>query len=1017
MIRKQTTLDLNGPVLSFSKQPVSISTCNAGVAVTFVGVATATFPTQSPSNPATGSGYIEYQWYLDGYGALTDTVVKGSRIVGSATTNLTIYSPKSPTINASIVHLRADYIPSAYVQPSTSEVIAGTARSTGNAVIDPISSNTATLTVYPKISIVSNPTDKNVPLDTNTTFSVQVNATDTTVGTITYNWQINGTDITSSSTNATYITPSNGKYITIEDNTTQIKTLVNFSDIAEYSDFESGKEYSIIPNENVEVKVYAVGGGGGEETYRGSQGGSGGSSSGTITLLKDQTYKLIVGGGAVNSTGGYGGGGNGSTGGAGGVSGGGGGYTGLFLGSLSHSNAILIAGGGGGAANGPAQGGNGGGTTGGNASNVSGNGGSGGTQSAGGSGGSNGSQLQGGSGSAAGGGGGYYGGGGGTFSSGCCSDGAGGGGSGYINSSLITNGSFDTTSSSAGGGHPGANGSFKIVLNTSTGTANVTASGFNTPSLTISSKSVGIFPVRCKVSHSLACNSPLYSRTANFNSVVPRDILNFEYIETLGTTNADLSSVNLGNLGCITLTAENTGGKIISFYPPEKDVQVVFDMYAIKGLDSGSYKGGQGGNSALGYTLKRNVEYVIAPLPFSGSNGGIYLYEKANLLAAIGSGGNAGGSGNGGNGGGVDIKGENGSGRDAGTGGAAVEKGTLQPNGYYPGYWTGEVVASDFINANINGGGRVLSCTRGDYWRAQGFTSCQDIGKKKFFRADGFEVTNTSNEIDRGFKSGYSIRQTSGRSSSNGGNGGFGAIGGNGGTNDSGGGGGSGYYNGAMEVISTSSGGNTTNESKVIICLKDNFAFSGNIISVYPGAGTVGSKSGFTNGDATGRQNGFRYDAPIATRNYIAELQVTNDNWINSHGFVGVCDELHWNVLNWTSASSGARMMYYLGQNFSYGEQTGPFASNSTGTIMYDQSGYTMGTYANGDIVGIAVNQQQGRVSIYKNGTFICSMYNPKAANTKLFVAVSDWFFSRSLACRMLETRSRYYNSYIIPRV
>lgn len=1016
MIRKQTTLDLNGPVLSFSTQPGSLSSCNAGVAVTFVGVATATFPTQSPTNTATGSGYIEYQWYLEGHGALTDTVIKGSRIAGSATTHLTIYSPKSPTINAANVYLRADYIPSAYVQPSTSEVTAGTARSTGNAVIDPINSNTASLTVYPKISVTSNPTDKNSPLDTNTTFSVSVNTTDTTVGTLTYNWQINGVDITSSRTSATYITQAVNKYLLIGDTTTQVKTLVDFSQIGEYSNFESGKEYTIVSNVDVEVDLYAVGGGGGEETYRGAQGGSGGSASGTITLIRDQPYKLIVGGGAVNAVGGYGGGGNGSTGGAGGVSGGGGGYTGLFLDSVSHSNAILIAGGGGGAANGPAQGGNGGGTTGADSSNVSGNGGSGGTQSAGGTGGNPGSELQGGSGSAAGGGGGYYGGGGGVFSSGCCSDGAGGGGSGYINSSLVTNGSFAYTDKSEAGGHPGANGSFKLVLKTETGTATVNASGFNTPNLTLSTNAVGIFPVRCKISHTSACNSPIYSKTANFSSIIPRDILNFEYIDTVGTSDAILNTVNLEESGCIILNAENTGGRIISFYPPEKNVEVVFDMYGAKGLDSGSYKGGQGGTSALAYTLKRNVEYVIAPLPFSGSNGGIYLYEKSNLLASVGSGGNAGTSGAGGNGGGVDVKGDNGFGRSAGNGGAAVEKGTLSSSGYYPGYWTGGVVAPDFVNPNVNGGGRVLSCTRGDYWRDQGFTSCEDIGKQRFFRADGFEVKNTSNEITRGFKSGYSIRQTSGRASSNGGNGGFGVVGGDGGINGSGGGGGSGYQNGQMEVIYTGSGGNN-DVASITLCLRKDFYFVGNIISVYPGAGTVGSRSGFTNGDATGRQNGFRYDAPPATQNYIAELQVTNDNWINSHGFVGVCDETHWQFLNWTSASNGARMMYYLGQNFSYGEETGPYARGGTGSLMYDQSGYTQGVYKNGDIVGIAVNQRQGRVSIYKNGIFVCSIRNDKAVNTRLYVAVSDWFFSRSLACRMLEARSQYYNSYIIPSV
>jgi len=887
MINKQTTLDINGPVLSFSQQPVSISTCNASVATTFVGVATATFPTQSPINPSTGSGYISYQWYLEGYGALSDTVVLGSRIVGSATTTLTIYSPKSPTISGSRVYLQADYIPSAYVQPSTSELTVGTARSTGNAVVDPLHSNKVFLTVYPTLSFLSQPVDKNAPLDTETEFSVSVDSTDANIGETTYNWQINGVDINSENFSATYYTPASEKYLTIQDSITESRKVVRFSDISSYSDFITGREYTIIPNEDVEVKIFAVGGGGGEETYRGSQGGFGGSSSGTITLKKEKIYKLIVGGGSANSTGGYGGGGNGSPGGAGGVSGGGGGYTGLFIDSVSHSNAILIAGGGGGAANGPARGGNGGGTNGEDSSNVSGNGGSGGTQTAGGLGESSGSELQGGSGSAAGGGGGYYGGGGGTFSSGCCSDGAGGGGSGYIDFTLVSNGSFSSTLENAGGGNPGKDGSFKILLNTNTGTSSVIASGYTTPTLKVSTKSIGIFPIRCKISHSLSCDTPIYSKTVNFNSIIPRDILNFEYIETLGSSEADLYSVDLGLSGCVTLTGNNTSGKIVSFYAPEKDIAVTMDMYGAKGLDKFGYIGGEGGTSLISYTLKRNTEYVLAPLPFSGANGGLYLYEKSQLVATVGSGGDAGSFGNGGNGGGVNISGSNGSGRGSGNGGQSIPRGTLQSSGYFPGYWTGQVIDPDTINRTINGGGKTISCPRGDYWRTEGYSSCEEIGNQKFVRSDGFIVQNTNGEIDRGFKSGYSIRQTSGRGQNNGGNGGFGVLGGDGGLDGAGGGGGAGYENGSSQILRSNSGGNKS-DSKVVICVN-------NIAGFISWEGTNGRNITFTDNrlkfTAPGNGNGNQtYSSVIPTGNVYFDVFIDGGYSTGQIGFLGVCN-------------------------------------------------------------------------------------------------------------------------------
>ena len=55
--------------------------------------------------------------------------------------------------------------------------------------------------------------------------------------------------------------------------------------------------------------------------------------------------------------------------------GGGGGYTGLFVGSISQANAVIIAGGGGGGSNDPANGGNGGGDRGAAGANAPGRGG------------------------------------------------------------------------------------------------------------------------------------------------------------------------------------------------------------------------------------------------------------------------------------------------------------------------------------------------------------------------------------------------------------------------------------------------------------------------------------------------------------------------------------------------------------------------------------------------------------------------------------------------------------------
>ena len=70
MIGKQTTLDLNGPILSFVQQPVSVTTSNNSVS--FVGIATAFFPEQSPANSPSNTGYISYQWYEVGVDLLSN---------------------------------------------------------------------------------------------------------------------------------------------------------------------------------------------------------------------------------------------------------------------------------------------------------------------------------------------------------------------------------------------------------------------------------------------------------------------------------------------------------------------------------------------------------------------------------------------------------------------------------------------------------------------------------------------------------------------------------------------------------------------------------------------------------------------------------------------------------------------------------------------------------------------------------------------------------------------------------
>lgn len=193
---KQTTLDLNGPILSFTQQPQDTSVCDGGTG-TFVVIVAATFPTQTPANPATSTGSFSYQWYGNET-ALSNGTFKGATLSGTTTDTLTISNVTSPTTNKVQFYVGVDYIPSAY--QSSSPITAGTGRSTGNALNEILYSNGATLTVFPSLSVITQPTDQTVSNNIRATFTTLGSLTDTTQGSISYRWQLDGNDLSDDAT-------------------------------------------------------------------------------------------------------------------------------------------------------------------------------------------------------------------------------------------------------------------------------------------------------------------------------------------------------------------------------------------------------------------------------------------------------------------------------------------------------------------------------------------------------------------------------------------------------------------------------------------------------------------------------------------------------------------------------------------------------------------------------------------------------------------------------------------------
>ena len=141
-----TTLELDGPILSYTQQPTGITT--DGSSVTLVGIATAL---------PVGTGSISYQWYESGYGAVSTS----STITGTATTALTL-NELNFNDSGREFYLESSYEASAY---GAAPITAGTARSTGNAINAPLNSDTVEIQVGPTIVILQQPTSSTIALN------------------------------------------------------------------------------------------------------------------------------------------------------------------------------------------------------------------------------------------------------------------------------------------------------------------------------------------------------------------------------------------------------------------------------------------------------------------------------------------------------------------------------------------------------------------------------------------------------------------------------------------------------------------------------------------------------------------------------------------------------------------------------------------------------------------------------------------------------------------------------------
>jgi hypothetical protein len=866
----QTDLELNGPFISISENPVGVGSTVTG-SVTLSGIATVSWATTVPSS----IGPITYQWYEVGSSALSDSAT----ISGSGTSTVTISNLRSPEDNNRKFFVEAQYTPTNEYQ--TSE------KGTGN-VLNPnpvATSGVGTITVDPLIVITSQPTISEVNPNETTTFTIGAELTDPSYGDVEYQWSLNGNPV------------SDG---TITDTLGQEALVLGVQDFtftggtSFFNPFPEPQTIELIDAREVFITISGGNGGVANDGFGGSVFPGGRARGGRFEYLPGQTGingflrfepgsggnsggNFLVSGGGGAGIGTYAGGGKGTR------FGGGGGGAASAVFDVNLDRYIIVAGGGGGGAgttfrtstvfadgfdfdtgraalsnstSSPKDG------TDGisefslvfRVGTISGGGGGGGMQPA------DNVVIDGNTTIAGVGGVGDYG---------------AGGASGYDDrvvsapldsfvvenvrfTSIATRNTFITPPSGfANINYIGRTRASTIV------TRNTVISGSRTNTLTLSANVVGVQTVSCTVTSSVATNTPVVSNSATFVVTEGRtedqtNVIVVEGIPTFGSLKKSVIDASPGedylfdsiSTQGFTNEADNRSVKLYNIYSPDKDIDVEMELHGGSGAGSNP---GIGGYSKIRFTLERNVEYVISGL-FNGQRTGNintpFLYKKGTLIACVGGGGDTGVleffsftevPEKGGDGGGIGISGES---TNTAHGGEAIPAGTLPSDGIFgsrdiPTDSAGKrIFLSRFPDTQANKplGGRTLPCPRGEYWREQGFAPCADLGNVQYRTANGTIVEGTTDDIVRGYKDGYDIQQTGGgpevissdgttfflrigSSRADGGAGGNGATGGDAGTGGGSGAGGSGYTDGSVTVVETQLGGSQYARATVILRL------------------------------------------------------------------------------------------------------------------------------------------------------------------------------------------------------
>jgi len=190
----QTRLDLNGPTIAITENPVDVVTQAVGVSsfvgvagtvgiATFIGVSTATLGTPNAPGVSPTQGEFVYQWHTGDGVKVTD----GINISGSGTTTLTISNIKSPDDDGKTFYLESSFSSGTYDTT--------TGRGVGKPINGSLKTTTAALKVLPTVTVTSEPPSVTIGQGEVATFTSSAETTDPDLGALSFQWTVDGENV------------------------------------------------------------------------------------------------------------------------------------------------------------------------------------------------------------------------------------------------------------------------------------------------------------------------------------------------------------------------------------------------------------------------------------------------------------------------------------------------------------------------------------------------------------------------------------------------------------------------------------------------------------------------------------------------------------------------------------------------------------------------------------------------------------------------------------------------------